>query len=99
MRGGSFNNDISSALITMNRNIRGYFESEFNGITIDTAANCKSVMRKLQYEAYELEFGRTIPIRAAGKRGFNCIGGIGKVIGEAKIQILFHQLNLIIDVK
>ena len=87
----------TSALITMNTHSTITKERSFNGVTIDTAANRKSVMSEGQYIAYQYEFGRKIPIRAP-KRGVRGIGGRSKVIGEVTIQIPFVELHLIIDV-
>ena len=90
--------DTSSTVMFTTSNRTTSKKVKFNGITIDTAANRKSVMCEGQYLAYQLEFGRKIPIRPP-KKGVRGIGGRSEVIGEATIQIPFLKLHLIIDVE
>lgn len=97
LHGQSYPKDMDTALLSMNKQLVSRSGPPFNGITIDTAANRKSVMCKAQYEAYGRDFGRTIPMRKPS-RGLKGLGGKSKVLGEAMIQIPFCALHLIIDV-
>lgn len=73
-------------------------EGRFKGVTIDTAANRKSVMSEEQYIAYQEEFGRRVPMRPP-RRDVKGIGGKSKTLGEVTIQIPFVQLNVVLDVE
>ena len=82
----------------MNDQFRNDRVSGFKGVTIDTAANRRSVMSKGQHKQYEIEFGVVIPLRPPSRQKMKGIGGEGKVIGDASIPIPFNKLNIIIDV-
>lgn len=70
----------------------------FDGVVIDTAANCRSIMSLEQYRAFQYEFGRKLPMWPATK-DVKGIGGKSRAISEVTVQIPFLSLNLIIDVK
>lgn len=94
IHGRSFKSDMNIALNVMNRRLKDPDGEKFNGITIDTAANRKSVMFQSQYQANEQEFGRNINIRQP-RRGLKGLGGRSKVIGEVTIKIPFINLELV----
>lgn len=81
------------------RQLKGGEAPELKGITIDTWEIWKSVIFESQYKAYELEFGRKIPVRPSKKKGLKDIGGSGTVIGEVTIQIPVNKLGITIDVE
>lgn len=64
----------------------------FNGVTIDTAANRMSIMSRSQYHAYQMEFGRKVPMRLP-KRDVKGIGGKSMSIGEVTIQLNLDTLQ------
>lgn len=70
----------------------------FRVVTIDTAANRRSVMSRAQYSAYQHAFGRHVPMRPP-KNNVKGIGGRSSSIGEATLQIPFDKLGIIIDVE
>lgn len=70
----------------------------FYGIRIYTAANRRSVMGIPQYRAYNRKFGVRGPIRPSPAKGLRGIGGSGIILGQARTQIPFNDLEIIIDV-
>lgn len=88
---------MSMALLSANNTFMDPSGIQFEGITIHTSTNRKSVMCEKQYQAYEREFGRKIKMPPPVK----VLRGIGtkiSVVGEVSIQIPFVNLNIIIDV-
>lgn len=69
----------------------------FNGVTVDTASNRPSVVSESQYLAYQIEFGRKVPMRPP-RRDVKGIGGMTMAMGEVTTQIPFNQLGVVIDV-
>lgn len=69
----------------------------FKRVTIDTAANRRSIMSEQQYQAYQDEFGRRVPMRPP-RKDIKWIGGKSKAIGKVTIQIPFVCLNLMLDI-
>lgn len=55
-------------------------------------------MGRAQYEAYNTEFGLRVPIRPPASTRMEGIGGAGTALEEARIQIPFMELGLIIDI-
>lgn len=76
----------------------GGCDRKFNGITIDTFANRRSIMCQQQYEAYQEEFGRRIPM-CPPRKDVKGIGGSSRMIGEVTIQIPFTRLNVVLDIE
>lgn len=55
-------------------------------------------MSLAQYQVYQSEFGRKIPIRPT-RKDVKGIGGKSKALGEVTIQVPFTNLNLILDIE
>lgn len=70
----------------------------FDDIRIHTATTRRSVMGRSQFEAYNREFDLGIPIRTSVRKEMRGIGGSGRILRDAMIQITFVTLGLIIDV-
>lgn len=52
IHGNTYEKDLNHAFKVMNDKLKVSHSTTFNGITIDTAANCKSVMCRQQYKPY-----------------------------------------------
>lgn len=98
LNGRTYYMNMSSALLTINRQLERGFGSRFDGVRLDTATNRSSVMRKAQYLAYERDFGIPIPLRPPANKSLKGIGVHGQVLSEVTIQIPFRSLGMKIDV-
>lgn len=98
IHGRTHQGDMNLAMTVMRDQLKHKSGANFDGVRLDTAANRRSVISKIQYDAYQNEFGRKIIIRPPTKNNLRGIGGQQRVIGEATIQIPFNKLGLVIDV-
>lgn len=83
---------------TVTRSTNTHDRPRFKGITMDTAANRRSVMSEEQYSAYQEEFGRRVPMRAP-KRDVQGIGGKSLAVDEVTLQIPFTGLGIVLDIE
>lgn len=95
--GRTHDGDLTSALLTMSNQLKKHDGPRFKGVTIDTAANCKSLMSRTQYQSYERDLGRNVKL-GPPKEGLRDIGGKSTVLEEATIQILFRELSIFINI-
>lgn len=89
---------MQAAISAMNSQLHKEPALTFDGIRIDTAANRMSVMVLGQYDSYKCKFELAVPINESKANLLNGIGESGTVTGEARIQIPFSALDLVIDV-
>lgn len=89
---------MPAALVATNSRLRSSSPIAFEVIRIHTAKNCRSVIGRLQYDAYNRKFGLRVPIGPTTSTMMRGIGGCGTIFGEDRIQIAFVQLDVITDV-
>lgn len=88
---------MSSEIAEVNVQLNKNAVMDLDGITIDTAANSRSVMGKIEYTAYK-DFRLKVPIIQTKHNSLNVFGWMGKVFGESKIQMQLKALGIIINV-
>lgn len=98
IHGMNSTSSMEEAIAVMHYQLRQGPDTVFDGIKLETTANRRSVMRRMQYEAYQRELFLRISIKSA-ERHLECILGASAVIGTARIQIPFSALRMIIDVE
>lgn len=70
----------------------------FNGLRLDTCANCTLFISFEQYRAYCQTYTLAYLIKPGKNRDIAEIGGTAKAVGLVVIQVLLENLDVVIDV-
>lgn len=72
--------------------------AEFQGITVDTGANRRSIICKTQLLAYQRDFKQNVQIEPSMRNKMRGIGGTGTILGEATLPVPFSELGLVLHI-